>query len=253
MKFHSVNLGDVEQIYLVPVSDIHPEASSFNEKAFRKLLAWIQDTPNAYCVLGGDLFECATKTSKGDVYSARMTTGEALKYMRTALTPIKDRILASVTGNHEERIYKQDGLDLGEVLASELGFFYAGEGCLLKVQVGRRPNNGKPQVYSVYLTHGNGGGKRPGSKLNNMEMLALSVVADLYLVGHGHAEMSFKNRYFMPDLRNNKVEERYRTFVQAGSFQEWGGYAERYGYVPGSQEMPLITLSGTSKEVKVTI
>jgi predicted phosphodiesterase len=253
MKFHSVNLGDVERAYLVPVSDIHPEASSFNEKAFKKLLDWLQDTENAYCVLGGDMFESATKNSKGDVYSARMTTGEALRYIRTSLLPIKDKILVSVTGNHEERIYKQEGLDLAEVLANELGIFYADEGCLLKLSLGRRPNNGKPQVYSIYLTHGNGGGKRPGSKLNNMEMLALSVVADLYLVGHGHAEMSFKNRFFLPDLRNEKVEERYRTFVQAGSFQEWAGYAERGGYVPGSQEMPLITLSGTSKEVKVTI
>lgn len=253
MFYHAVTLdGDLRRVFLVPVSDVHLGAPGFDEKGFRRLVEWIAGTPEAYCVLNGDLFEAATKTSLGDVYTTKMNPGEELKWLRSALGPIKNKVLCVNIGNHEERVCRQDGVDLAETLAYELGAFYSREGCLLKLAFGRR-HNGKPVVYTLYITHGFGSGKQPGSKLNNLQRLALSVMADVYIIGHGHSETVFKDRWFVPDTRNNKIEERQRVFVQTGSFLNWQGYAERQGYVPGSQEMPIIELDGVEKGIRVVV
>lgn len=258
MRSHKVDLPrDLDKAYILPISDIHPGSPEFNEREFAKLIEWVKNTPGCYVILNGDFIDAAVKNSKGDIYGATMPPGEELKYVADKLSPIADRILAVNVGNHEERIYRQDGVDMAELLADKLGAFYSREGVILFIRIGKKlvrtSHSQDPVVYTFYVTHGSGGGKRPGSHANNLEWLAMTVYADCFITGHNHRPLAMKSDFFLPDPRRGKVEQVTRTFVATGSFMRYGGYAQRGGYVPGTQEMPLIEINGREKEVRVIL
>ena len=101
--------------------------------------------------------------------------------------------------------------------------------------------------------HGNGGGKRPGGKVNGVEDMQRTVVADIYVEGHVHMPACFTKSIFVPDLHNNNLIEKKQTFVCGGSFLQWGGYSERKGYTPSRTGCPRIRIDGRRPDVHVSI
>ncbi len=62
-----------------------------------------------------------------------------------------------------------------------------------------------------------------------------------------------QDRIFVPDKRNNKVEDMKRTFVSSGAFLERGGYAVQKGYSPAKLGSPRLRLDGRKKDVHCSI
>lgn len=244
---------DIKAAYLVPISDLHVGDPLFDEQKFMRLADWIAQTPNAWVVLLGDLMNTALKSSKSDIYQERLNPQQQLRYAKKLLLPIKDRILAAVEGNHEQRIMREDGIDTTELLADELGVFYSPHSVLLKITLGAGSKNGKPQCYTVYATHGVGSGRTVGAKANSLRRLRDIVLADIYITGHIHWMTAFQETYYVPDTRNNKITETKLTFVSSSSFLKWGGYAEEKLLVPSKLGVPRIRLDGTRKDVHVSI
>lgn len=260
MRWVSHDLGsDLDHLELIAISDIHPGSPQFDLDAFRKWIRWLQAAPNRFAILNGDLIDAATRNSKGDPYSATMSPGEEAKWICAELEPVKDRLLCCNTGNHEERIYRQDGVDMSELIADKLGIPYSGEGTLLKVAFGKRkstPTDHKhgPIIYAVYATHGSTASRRPGGKANRLEELGQIVVADVYIVGHTHQPICFANEIMLPDVRTNKISSMTRYFVNSGAFMRYGGYGERHGYTPSPPgAVPIVRLSGREKAVQVVL
>ena len=54
-------------------------------------------------LLAGDLMNNATKTSVSNVFEEVMRPSEAKRQLVTALTPLRERILCGLPGNHERR------------------------------------------------------------------------------------------------------------------------------------------------------
>ncbi|MFA5054346.1 MAG: hypothetical protein WC565_09820, partial [Parcubacteria group bacterium] len=69
---------DLEEVYLVPM-ETHAGAAEFNEEMFEEWIQWAIDTPQARLIFPGDLLECATRSSIGDVFTQTMTPGEQIK------------------------------------------------------------------------------------------------------------------------------------------------------------------------------
>ena len=59
--------------------------------------------------------------------------------------PIKDKILAVTTGNHESRTYNKEGIDLIEVMARQMGLYdkFTKSGALIFIRFGEQSRGHK--------------------------------------------------------------------------------------------------------------
>jgi predicted phosphodiesterase len=219
---------------------------------FLEDIATIRDDPDARAILNGDLLQYDTKKSKGDVYRQKYPPGQQKRIMRDYLMPIKDKILGIIGGNHDEGRTEEDATPILDI-AEWLGIPYLQGQGLFKLPVGRRPNNGKPIVYAIYATHGWTNSRLMGGKAINLHRLSDIVLADVYMIGHTHTPMAFPDSYYVPDLRNNKVDERTRYYVNMGSYQKRGMYPIRKGMRPVALVRPVVVLGGKQRKIEVRL
>jgi len=215
---------------------------------------FIRDTPNCYCFLNGDLLEAATKASKGDVYTQKLTPQEQRDAVVDILLPIKDKVLGVTTGNHEGRIYNETGVDLTADIAAALGVPYRAEGMLYKLSFGDGNDNhkGKAFVFWSYITHGYGGARTKSAKAVKVERVGTWIPrCDFVAMSHDHVVNVAPDVDFVPDNRgtlnsdgflSGKITAHRKMLVKTNAYLRWGGYAEMGGFPPSDLTTPLIQL-----------
>ncbi len=112
---------NLERIEIFPLADLHLGDENCDYNHFVTLVDYIRETPNAYCILGGDMMDTAVRQSIGDSYTATMSPMEQLQQCVSLFGEIKDKILCILPGNHEQRVYRQDGIDTTQMMAVQLG------------------------------------------------------------------------------------------------------------------------------------
>lgn len=247
-----------EEIILCPLFDLHIGEPACDIAMVEREIEFIKNTPNAYAIIGGDIMDNATTNSIGDVYTAKLTPQQQLEQIVGYLKPISKKILAMVSGNHEERTWRESGIDLLGCVAMQLGIEdrYAEEGAVLFVCFGNNRNQTNrakgyiPLNYSVYITHGSGGGRKVGGKANRLYDLGDIVDCDCVICGHTHEPICFKKTFFRTDRTKFTVIEKERLYVNTGSFLNYAKYAERKGFLPNAKVMPKIYLSTIYSTVK---
>src|SRR5690606_4683548 len=139
-------------------------------------------------------------------YEDTFTPAEQLRWCKKQLYPIRDRILSITNGNHEDRIKRETSIDVVGELAGSLGIRdrHLPNGVLLKLCFGMHRNQQRA-VYTIYHTHGRGGGALQGGKVLRMARMANVVLADIYISSHTHFKVVFKESIDVPDLYNNNV------------------------------------------------
>lgn len=241
IKFITRDLGSNEEIFIIPLSDVHIGEKGFNEKILNDIIEDVTTIDNLYVVLIGDLINNATKNSKSDVYQEIMTPHEQVNYIVEKLKPIKHKILGSVSGNHEDRTSRDSGVDLSNVIADFLGIPYDSASLVYQIKHGTF-GSGKNN-YVIYTTHGFGGGGTKGAKANKLQKLSDICLADLYIMGHLHDIITFSDSVYVPDTRHDRMILKTRQYLITGSCLEYGGYAEKMGLRPGKAGYPLVKLS----------
>lgn len=231
---------------------------------FRRLqerIRYVAETPNAYCVLGGDLMDTAIASSIGDTYAATHSPMEQLRVCKEIFAPIAQKTLCCVHGNHENRIYRESNIDTTELMCSELGILdkYSPTTALCFIRFGNVKGKGKDdnhkrtQCYSLYLCHGSGCGRKSGSKVNRLVDLAGIVDADVYVMNHTHSPAVIRQRFFRADTRNNAVQLVEHLFVNSAANLDYGGYGDVQGYTPTSKQSPVIWLCDGTKRAYATL
>jgi len=169
--------------------------------------------------------------------------------------PIKEKILSIDPGNHENRVYKQDGIDLTALMAAQLGIShcYTDTTALLFIRFGNEERHNRKMCYTVYVTHGGGGGRKEGGKINRLADLASIVDVDIYVHSHTHLPAAFREKYFRANTANSSVAEVDKLFVNTAAFLKYGGYGEKNSYKPNSTETPSIFLYGNRKRMKAWV
>jgi predicted phosphodiesterase len=249
----------LEWVEIVPIGDAHDGDECFDEKALIACVEYIAASPNRYCILNGDMMNIALKNSKSDVYSDVRNPNKQIDHIKSILDPIAKKILAITGGNHEYRVALETTIDISEILAARLGCIdrYALDSYVLFVSVGKADTRGDKitqHVYSLYCHHGYGGGKKSGSKLNNVISLNDTVDADVYVMNHLHTPAATKSDYFRLDYQHKKAVQITRTYVLANAWLKFGGYGQRKGYSPSTITITRIKLSGRHKKhVEITI
>ena len=257
MKVIKVDLGkEFQEIILCPLFDLHIGEPACDEEMIKKEIEFIRTTPNAFAIVGGDIMDNATKQSIGDPYRAPLTPQQQLEQICMYLKPIKDKIICMVSGNHEERTWRESGIDLLGCVAMNLGIekYYAEDSAVMFIKFGvnRQQTARKagyiPLQYTVYVTHGAGGGRKVGGKANRLFDLGDIVDCDCVICGHTHEPICFKKTFFRTDLTKQTVAEKERMYVNTGSFLNYARYAERKGFLPNAKVMPKIYISSYWKE-----
>lgn len=243
MRSIMAKLPAAEQISIVPLADLHVGDSSCDWQLIKTRIDNIKSDPHAYAILDGDLIDNATRNSIGDVYSQTANPNEQINLLVRLLQPIaKTKVLAACPGNHEQRSWRSDGLDVTMRICHELGIVdkYSPATAVLNITIGKIQ-------YSIYVTHGSGGGRKLGAKANRLLELSDIIEADVYLQGHTHCPMV--TRKTRMEVKNGKLQQREMLFVNTAACLKScdGGYAEVQGFTPTSTVNPTIYLSGKTK------
>ena len=156
---------DGQDITIIPIADVHLGARECMEQEFISFINSIADKPNVYVCLLGDLLNNAVKSSVSNIYDELYRPSEAKRMMAKILEPIRERILFSVTGNHERRTSREMDDDPNyDIMAKlDLEHLHRENVAFVKLQFGTRSIKGqKRPTYTMVGMHGSGGGALAG-------------------------------------------------------------------------------------------
>ena len=249
--------ADYKSIELLVLADYHYADPHSDHDAIRKDIDYVNSHENAYCVLAGDLLDCALKSSLGDAYT-NLSPMEELTAMMDLVQPIAHKVLAIVGGNHEARHYRTNGVDMTRLLARQLGIEgkYSPDTALVFLRFGSDKDHARrhrPILYTIYLTHGSGSGRKEGGKIQRLADYCQIADANIYCVGHTHLPASFKTGFVRPNASNSSVGYCTKLFVNSAAKLQYGGYGDTGGYKVPCIDTPHILLSGEHKDMRAVI
>lgn len=236
------------------IGDVHCDIEKIHER-----IAEVKAKDNAFVILNGDICNNATKTSVSDSYAEEIPPMEQLERFVKLFEPIKDKILAVTSGNHENRTYNKEGIDITAVACKQLGIGdrYAKTGALVFVKFGkgRKHEGGRAskQLYIIYCTHGSGGGRKEGAKAIRLADMANIVDADVYIHSHTHLPMIMKQGFYRTDRLNCTYSKVDKLFVNTSAMLNYGGYGEAFEYKPSSKDCPVIYLYSKQRKMEAKL
>lgn len=250
-EFSSIEIHTFADLH---IGDIHCDMDSILQR-----IEIVKQKDNAFVILNGDICNNATKTSVSDFYAEEIPPMEQLERFVSLFEPIKDKILAVTSGNHENRTYNKEGIDITAVACKQLGIEnkYAKTGALIFVKFGQgikhENKRQSKQLYTIYCTHGSGGGRKEGAKAIRLADMANIVDADIYIMGHTHLPMSMKQGFFRVDRLNCTVKRVDKLFVNTSAMLNYGGYGEAFQYKPSSKDCPVIYLYSKQRRMEARL
>ena len=251
MKVIKVDLPkELSSVELHTFADEHVGDEHCDLKRLLARIEYVKNTPNAYCILNGDLVDNATKTSIGDTYTQVFNPMEQLSKAVEIFQPIRDKILCITHGNHENRTYKKEGINLSRLIANQLGLAdkYSPTSAVLFIRLGEDgANHRRKYRYTVYVLHGSGGGRKEGAKAIRLADMASIIDTDIYIHSHTHLPMVMKQGFHRIDTNNSTVAQVDKLFINTAANLNYGGYGEAGEFKPSSKDTPVIYLSGTKK------
>lgn len=237
-------------IEIIPLFDPHIGLKSCNKQKLKDTIAYILAAPNRYTVLGGDILECATKTSVGmAMYEEDMPPKDQLFFAYNLLKPLADagKILDSLTGNHEMRLANFADMNPMEILARQLNIPYSEYQGFVVIKI-------NDNVYKIALYHGASTATTATGAIMSMRKQTDVVDADLYLSGHIHVKAEGSDPYYKINEETGDLELRSRKYVVCGSFVEyWGSYAEMKALQPAETGTAKIMLSSDRWSIETYI
>lgn len=265
MKIIKIDLPrELERMELHTFADEHLGDEHCDVKRLLQRIEYVKNTPLAYCILNGDIMDNATKTSIGDTYTQEFSPMEQLQRAVELFEPIKDKILCITHGNHENRTYKKEGINLSSLIARQLGLSerYTPTSAVLFIRFGEnsrglKETNGSGKYrkicYTVYVLHGSGGGRKEGGKVNRLADMASIIDTDIYIHSHTHLPMIMKQGFHRIDTKNSTVMLVNKLFVNTAANLNYGGYGEAGEFKPTSKDTPVIYLDGSKKNYEARL
>lgn len=249
----------IANVYVL--ADLHIGDPHADNRIIARRVEQIARDPQALCILNGDLLNTALRNSVSDVYGEVATPMQQIDEACGLLLPIKDKIIGVTTGNHEARTYRSDGIDMTRLICRQIGVeqYYHPDGVLMFVRFGRRNGRGRhttqnqAQWYSIYATHGSGGGRKEGAKAIRLADMAAIVDADVYIHGHTHLPMVFKQAFYRVSTQQCSAQLVDKLFVNSGAALNYGGYGQSQEYKPASLATPVIQLEAWHKIATATL
>lgn len=215
------------------IGDVHIGAREANLREFEKLLRRVEDDDDSYLIMLGDMLNNGIKDSLTNVYDEVMPPSEQIEYAADVLSPVADKILGCVGGNHELRSKKQVDMDpmLTTMAILRKQSLYRQNFFFMRVTLGLESTH---DTYSIFAVHG-----RTANKKRQLSYAIEGV--DCVVSGHTHdaavdkpARLCFNHR--------NAVSVKHVISLTACSWLDYGGYAARGLYLPKATSDPQTLL-----------
>ena len=236
----------ISSVEILLASDIHTGSAEFDEKRWERFEELLKQ-PNVFVIFAGDQMEYATRSSKSDVYTQKMSPSIQKRWWIGHLRSYKDKILCIVDGNHEfNRASKDaDSFPLYDIaLALGIEDRYRSEAAFVDIGVGNGGHGkGKQVRYVIRVSH------QAKNNVNYGTADGFEGI-DAFVSGHTHKPMDKPLGKLVYDTKNKSVSQKTVENIVCGHFLRYGGYGERGGYRPTSQKLYSLILSGKKKEIE---
>lgn len=247
-KPHKILLeSKYKSIELVPLNDLHLGSYECDEGLVDNTINYIRHHKNCYTFLGGDIIECNVYGKVNNVHTQKMQLDEQVERIKEKLYPIRNKILFSITGNHEHRVEKATGLNLSKIIADSLNVTFCDwESHFIVKFKGNK-------VCRLYAHHGTGASVTSGAKLNSAEKLHFrSPMANIIICGHLHFPINSEKEIRYLDNGGN-LKTFTQHYVVCGSAHGSNGYASMKAYSPVPRSMTKITIVPHAQDFQVYI
>ncbi len=254
------------EIRIYPIGDIHLGSIHCAEDIVEAEIDKIRKDKDAYIIGMGDYADSILKNDpRFDIEGLPewLKKGNIMESERQRVvklfTPVKHKVIALLTGNHEEEIHIRNQDDFTRNVCNDLGVRYGGYSSFIKLNLA--PRGGTPRYpITIHAWHGAGSAQTEGARLMRLVRLVNDIEADIYLMGHLHSITQHT-----PDrlvLRNGRVKSVRLAAVITGSWlkaytQPKGNqelppsYAEKKGYKPARLGCPILHIHPETQEFSV--
>lgn len=217
-------------IRIVPIFDVHFGHIAHRDKKFLSYIRWIEENPNIYAILGGDIMENALDDGRGMTYENSMNPQSQFDAIEKLLSRIAHKILVATPGNHEWRTYKKAGIDPMRFLCERLDIPYFDGPVFLSLLAGG-------YKWRFYISHGKSNAQTKGGKLNVAQMAKrFTGMIHFYVSGHVHDPLVNSETCICENPVKCCLQLLPQWTVIAQSFLGWKNtYAYRAGYPPPGQ------------------
>jgi len=220
-----IPISAASPVVIVPLSDLHIGNAAHDRDLLRKTVAWIKKK-GAYTVLLGDQIDAISQADRrfenDSIATEFKSELDNLHHAQTravikAMKPIKGHILGVMAGNHEHTVKQRYSYDSAAIVADELTAPLLSDPSWVRLKLVRTERS--MHHINMFCSHGLfvGGGRKFGSKVNNMRDLAAGFAADIYLGGHSHTLFHISD-VGMSVSPNGKILEKRRHYINTGSF-----------------------------------
>ena len=245
---------DSRELRILPVGDVHYGAIDHNNGEWERFTSWVSEQEDCYLFLLGDLINNSVKSSVGSVYED-IRPMEQKRKMVAYLEPIRHKILAIVSGNHELRSKKEVDDDITYDIASKLDIedVYRPNMAFVKINLNKVPGGNRARWYQSYtfaLTH--------GSTIRKGETFPYAIDGiDAFVSAHTHGERSSRQAKIVLNSQRESIE--YRPFwnIVTSSWLNYGGYAMRKMYMPydhaRAEHPQMLILDGDQRKKWITV
>ena len=223
---------DTVEVY--PIHDLHYGDECFDVHKWNELARMILSEPNRMVIFCGDLFQMAIPNSKSSMFSQTATIHEQQNFVTSIFRLFKDRTLAIVDGNHEDRAYRATGLFplfTSAVLAG-LEDRYRNTYAVVDLGFG---DSERPSRAVGFVCH-------KAKDLKNFASVDFLEGFDFMFSGHDHEPRDHSRGHLCYDRQRKEIRIRSIEFLNSGSFLKYGGYGAKAGYRPKSDKFYKLVL-----------
>ena len=232
---------DLERAEIFIASDIHNGSAEFDEKRWARFEDLVMQ-PGKYVIFAGDQMEYATRSSKSDVYTQKLSPSQQKQWWIEHLRPLvkEGKVICVVDGNHEYNRGSKDAdcFPLFDIaLALGIEDRYRSEGAFVDIGVGHIGTAGKQARYVFRVQH------QAKNNVNYGTVDGFEGI-DVFVSGHTHKPADMPHSKLVYDPKNKCVAQKDVENIVGGHFLRFGGYGERAGYRPTSTKLYSVILSG---------
>ena len=226
---------DGRTIKIWAIADVHIGARECDIEGFTDFLKKIEKDDDSYIVIVGDLLNNCTRSSVSNIFEETMPPSMQINYAVELLSPIADKILGCVGGNHEARSRKDTDLDplyavcsmIRRSDGSTLQDIYRPNMAFIRIVLGK---GGTKDRYAIMITHG-----KSATKKKNFSAIIEGVDAAIF--AHTHTPDVVRPARIRFNT-SNRVSVHSIVSMTACSWLKAGGYSLQNLYVPQAVSLP---------------
>lgn len=244
-----------DEFTLYPIGDIHLGAKACDVPALARTVERVRADRNARWIGMGDYAEHITISDKRfDLKTIDPRYLPELDDLPAAcvrdlvgiLSPIRDKCLGLVVGNHEESLRLRNSHNVHGALCVALGAANLGYDSIVRWTFKRSSH--AAATIKILASHGTIAGRRNGGKVNRMEDVASNFDVDVALFGHGHSQLAAERiELSVPSSGRMRLQEKKKVFMMTGTYRRNHtegtlDYGEKAGFAPVPIGSPRIRI-----------